>query len=27
VRVQRWGSLRGLIVAMESRRTKARGSL
>ena len=26
-RVQRWGSLRGLIVAMESRRTKARGSL
>ena len=26
-RVDRWGSLRGLIVAMESRRTKARGSL
>jgi hypothetical protein len=26
-RVERWGSLRGLIVAIESRRTKARGSL
>jgi hypothetical protein len=26
-RVDRWGSLRGLIVASESRRTKARGSL
>jgi hypothetical protein len=26
-RVDRWGSLRGLIVAFESRRTKARGSL
>ena len=26
-RVDRWGSLRGLIVAIESRRTKARGSL
>jgi hypothetical protein len=26
-RVPRWGSLRGLIVAFESRRTKARGSL
>ena len=25
--VERWGSLRGLIVALESRRTKARGSL
>jgi hypothetical protein len=25
--VDRWGSLRGLIVAIESRRTKARGSL